>query len=101
MYDSAVVEFSQGYRLDSLNQDNAFYFANALLASDKANEAASLFFRLQQDESGRFQIPSKWFLGLCYLKMKDVDHASRVFKEIALQKNSYSDKAKKILKKLN
>lgn len=101
MYDSAIVVFTEAFMIDSLNRDIKFYLANSLLASEMADEAVPLFYQLQQEKNGKYNIPSNWFLGLSYLKMNEIDRASLVFKEIAEQKNSYSDKAKQILRKLD
>jgi len=101
LYDSALVYFKEGLQSDSLNQDLLFYLATAYLSDGKVNKAIILYDKIQKNDAGKYAIPSKWFLGLAYLQTGDKEKAAVVFREILHEKNFYSTKAGKILKKLN
>lgn len=100
MYDSAAIYFQQLLKNDPDNLDARFYLANSFLAAGKAHESIPLFLSLQKGTDCKYDRPSRWLLGLAYLRINNTDEARIVFRKIADEPNFYSEKAGKILKKL-
>ncbi|MBN1252873.1 MAG: hypothetical protein JXR51_07560 [Bacteroidales bacterium] len=48
-----------------------------------------------------YNIESRWYLALCYLKLEKTEKAKILFKELSLSKNYYQKSALKILKKID
>lgn len=100
MYDSAAIYFQWLLNDDPVNQDAGFYLANALLASGKAKESIPLFLNLQNISDGKYLHPSRWLLGLAYLRVNDTANAKKVFQQIVDAQGFYSANAGKILSKI-
>lgn len=73
---------------------------NSNLILGNIEEAKENFTTLNQDFD-ELDMPSKWFLSLCYLKSGDVEHARKILKELGETEVSYATKAKELLEKVN
>jgi TolA-binding protein len=71
--------------------------ANLMLGNTK--EAKENFVTLNKDYND-LDLQAKWYLSLCYLKLSKSDSAKVLLLEVAAEKNTYSDRATEILKKL-
>lgn len=72
---------------------------NANLILGNVDEAKDNFTRLNKDFD-EFDIQSKWYLSLCYLKTGDVERARETLKELGNTEISYANKAKELLDKV-
>lgn len=72
---------------------------NANLILGKVEEAKGNFIRLNKNYD-EFDIQSKWYLSLCYLKSGDVDRARAMLKELGNTEISYANRAKELLDKV-
>ncbi len=52
------------------------------------------------DNHDSFHLESKWYLALCYLKLKENNKASKLLKELSQSKNFYQERAKAILEQM-
>lgn len=73
---------------------------NANLILGNVEEAKDNFTRLNKNFD-EFDIQSKWYLSLCYLKSGDVDHARDILKELGSTEISYANRAKELLDKVD
>lgn len=64
-------------------------------------EEAKVNFTTLNKEFDEFDIQSKWYLSLCYLKSGDVERARNILKELGDTEISYANKAKELLEKVN
>lgn len=100
MYDSAAIYFQELLTDNPDNHDARFYLSNTLLASGKAKEAIPLFLSLQDNPGCKYKQPSRWLLGLAYLRVDNAEEAKKVFQQIVDENSFYSEKAGKILMKI-
>ncbi len=73
---------------------------NTNLILGNVEEAKGNFTTLNQDFD-EFDIQSKWYLSLCYLKSGDVERARTMLKELGDTEITYANKAKELLEKVN
>ena len=73
---------------------------NANLILGNIEEAKANFTTLNKDFD-EFDIQSKWYLSLCYLKNGDVERARTMLKELGDTEISYANKAKELLDKVH
>lgn len=76
-----------------------FYLANAYFETEKTKEAIVHFQELVVNEN-RYKTRSMWYLILCHLKQQDMDEAKKIATQLSKEQDSYSLKAKDLLKKL-
>lgn len=63
-------------------------------------KAGKSFTRVIEHNDNLYIEQAKWYLGFCYLKTDEKEKAIKQFREIADSNSYYSDKARKILRKL-
>ncbi|QMU29984.1 tol-pal system YbgF family protein [Adhaeribacter radiodurans] len=83
------------------DEKSLFYLGNAYLAANKPEAAIKTYLTYLQQYK-QFETPSKWYLGLSYIKVENNAEAKKVLKEVAANKapdNIYREKAKEILSK--
>jgi len=78
-----------------------YYKGLALLETDDAKEAVKNLLITAADSQSELQQEAEWFLGLAYLKAKDVQNAKKQFIHIKELYPYYKTKAGEILDKLN
>ncbi len=98
-YTLAVQKFESIIQEDEENTIALFYNAVSYLAVKNTQNAIPLFEKIINKEN-RFNIISKWYLGLCYVLNNDVAKAKKVFEDLASRNSSYSQKAQVILNDL-
>jgi tetratricopeptide (TPR) repeat protein len=77
-------------------------FALFLMDQKRFTAAASAFKQILDNNDKNFQESSQWYLGLCYLKLVEIDKAKRVFQSIVNNPlHEFYGNSKKILKKIN
>jgi hypothetical protein len=77
-----------------------FYEALCALELQKYDMAENLFHSVVQTENPALRLHVNWYLGLTYLKNNKNDKAIALLDKLANEKNFYTDKAKRILKKV-
>lgn len=84
------------------NNDNVLFIkANALMAQGKNEEVRSLLEEIIKTGRTRYLIEARWYLGLCYLKSKELEKAKEQFKLVQKESNKkYRDAADRLLKHL-
>ncbi|MCD4794732.1 MAG: hypothetical protein K8R54_15960 [Bacteroidales bacterium] len=99
LYEKAFIKFN------TLVSDNTnfvqalFYSGLAQFEAENYNKSALIFDKVisQFDE---YEIESKWYLSLAYIKTNEFSKALPYLEDIAKQKNLYQEDAKKILKQI-
>jgi len=76
-----------------------FYLGNAYLSANKPQEAENTFISYLHKYK-EFEVESKWYLGLSYLKQEKVKQARQLLDALAKQNNDYSHKATALLESL-
>lgn len=84
---------------DDTDEIDRFYKANALLENHQTKEALQYFQHIEIT-SQVFDTQASWYIALCYLSMDKRDKAILQLQQILASNNSYSNKAKEILMKL-
>lgn len=72
---------------------------NSNMVLNRDNEAKNNFLTLIRDYD-ELDEQAKWFLSLCYLKSGESEKAKLIWEELGDPKITYSEKAKKLLKKV-
>jgi tetratricopeptide (TPR) repeat protein len=81
--------------------DRLFYTGLSYMALNEFEKATFSFQSLtSKAASNEFLHQAEWYLGLCYLKTGEKDEAYQQFSTIAIENVHFSNKAKKILRKL-
>ena len=98
-YQNAAILFSE---LMESNKEPGMLLllGNANLILGNVDEAKDNFTTLNKDFD-EFDIQSKWYLSLCYLKSGDVERARTMLKELGDTEISYANKARELLEKVN
>ncbi len=80
------------------NPDYDFFLANAYLAQGKSTQAITILKKYLTQEKGTFKAKAHWFLGLAYLKEKQISQAKEQFEVL---KNYPDFNYKQVIKVLN
>lgn len=78
-----------------------YYKGLSLLEMDKAKEAIKNLLITANDKNCELQQEAEWYLGLAYLKAKDIENSKKQFKKIENLYPYYKTKAHEIFSKLN
>jgi len=87
----------------SKNPDNqicSFYLSLNAIELDKYDIAISGLKKIERDATTPIALHARWYLALTYLKINNTAEARVYLTRLADSENYYSEKAKKILKKL-
>jgi TolA-binding protein len=112
-------DFIQAIQLyDAGDYKAAIMLFNKILTNDPSNNAVKLFLGICYSETQRFPNAIKilqgviaqndltfgehatWYLSLCYIKTKDIQHAKQTLKQLISSKSYYVEKASELLQKL-
>lgn len=99
-YEAAYTSFQKLYDQDS-SEFAGFYGAVSLMANGKYDGAISHFESVQNWENPDFEVASKWYLALAYLKRGDKNTATNYLKEVQESDHGLRREADKLLKELN
>lgn len=77
-----------------------FYFALNAIELNKNEIAISELMALEEHTVSPFSLHAKWYLSLLYLKSDQIEEARKHLRQLSDDENYYSEKARKILKKL-
>jgi hypothetical protein len=98
----ASYEILTNYLLSNSNDQSAhFYLGLNALELNRPDIAIEEFSFLEQDTLSPFELHARWYLTLTYLKTGDLTRARKLLHQLIEEKNIYTAKAKKIIRKLN
>jgi tetratricopeptide (TPR) repeat protein len=73
---------------------NAIELNHPLIAIEELEKVAN-------DETTPFSLHAKWYLALIHIELNQTEQAKHYLEELVVDKNMYSDRAEKIIRKLN
>ena len=83
------------------NDNVLFVKANALMATDRFEEAILILENIIKSDKSRYKMESRWNLGLCYLKKNELIKAKEQFRIIkSLNNPKYNKAVDKLLKQI-
>jgi len=83
------------------NDNVLFIKANALMATDRFEEAILILENIIRSDKSRYKMESRWYLGLCYLKTNEMVKAKEQFRIIkSLNNPKYNKAVDKLLKQI-
>ncbi|MGH7599502.1 MAG: tetratricopeptide repeat protein [bacterium] len=88
-------------KTDAENSFAHFYSGNILLLIDEPAPAIPHFQSVLQQQKSKFSEPAEWYLGLAYLKMKEVDRAKAILAQISSKNGKYKQQGSELLARLN
>ncbi|OEK06684.1 tetratricopeptide repeat protein [Roseivirga misakiensis] len=92
-YNKAYVALEQ---IDSLNNELKFYLAISALGSSRSIEAVQILEELNKDSLNKYYQQIKWYLGLAYWQVGDVNSAIEILNQIEVSEFKYADSRKLI-----
>jgi tetratricopeptide (TPR) repeat protein len=98
-WDSAILLFQNVLKNEQTNSGAMFYLGNAYLAKGDSDKAIYWLRKTYDVESG-LSDQINWYLALAYLQNKDTKTARSHLENLTEKENFYSEKARKLLKKL-
>ncbi len=96
-------EFTEAIKILKNYEDNIlskFYLGLSYVETKKYSKAIRCFQYVLDDNNNLFLEQSRWYKGLCFLKLNKKVEAKFVFEKIIEEKELYKDKAAEILKSL-
>lgn len=99
-YKEAVVLFEKLLDNDPDQMVTQFYKGISNFEIAEYQDAGKSFSKVIEHDDNLYIEQAKWYLGFCYLKTEEKEKAIKQFTEIANSDSYYSEKAKKILRKL-
>jgi tetratricopeptide (TPR) repeat protein len=101
-FSEAVVLFEQIIQVDSKNMEAHLGAGISNIEINQPTKAEKSFETVIKQKDNLYVDQANWYLGLCYLKMNDLDKAEHQFEQIAADERAIMQgNAKKILKKLD
>ena len=100
-YKNALVILHKIISNEPENQTALFYSGICQLQTDDIVSAIVAFRDVTKHTTSDLYSPANWFLGLCYLKKKNVESAKQIFNQIVKEEEKYSSQSRKLLKKMN
>lgn len=105
-YQEADYETARNYFEQVINKDKDLMEANILngasnMELEKYKIASNSFKKVIDQKDNLFIEDAAWYLGLCYLKTKEMKKAVEQFTKIARGNSIKNEEARKILKKIN
>lgn len=98
-WDTAILLLNDFLLVDKSNVAGMFYLANAYLAEGES-EQAIFWLKKAAAEHSNFKDQINWYLALAYLHQKDIKQARSQLEMLVGKSNFYSEKARKLLRKL-
>ena len=99
-YREAVLMFEKILDKDPGQMATRFYSGISYMEIEEYKKAGNSFSLVIDHKNNLYIEQAEWFLGFCYLKTEEKEKAIKQFAEIAESNSFYSEKARKILKKL-
>jgi tetratricopeptide (TPR) repeat protein len=105
LYQEGKYESSFGildaYLLENVdNQTARFYLGMNAIELGKIDLAINELKKIEQDETTPYAVHARWYLAMTYLKSGNPDEAKMYLNSLKIGENYYSEKARKVLKKL-
>lgn len=97
-YFEAVNIYRKLVDVDSNNVKNKLFLGISYMSTNQPQKAIATLSTLL--ESQEYYHDIRWYLALAYLKTKQIDHAEKLFSQLAKEDNFYQEKAKEISDKL-
>ena len=99
-YYGVLNEFNESFNKDSSNLDRYFYQGLVYLELWQFQSAIENFNKILLRKNNKYSDESRWYLALCYLKLRQKVKAKDYFEEILDKQRYKSEEARQILKKL-
>jgi|SRR5690554_6936784 len=99
-YEAAYGSFQKLYDREK-SEYAAFYGGVSLMANGQYADAIVQFDRVQNGDNPEFEIASKWYLALAYLKLGDKSTAIPYLKAVQNSSHALRQEAAELLKELN
>ncbi len=77
-----------------------FYLGNALLFLNRPGQAVSHFQKIRYQNNHKLQEHVEWYLGLAYLKLREIERARTIFAEINARNGTYQKQSRELLDRL-
>lgn len=97
-YFEAVNIYRKLVDADSNNVKNKLFLGISYMSTNQPQKAIATLSTLL--ESQEYYHDIRWYLALAYLKTKQIDHAEKLFSQLAKEDNFYQENAKEISDKL-
>ena len=99
-YYGVLNEFKETYKSDSLNLEKYFYKGLVYLELCQFQSAIESFTKILLIKNNKYSDESRWYLGLCYLKIGQKVKAKYYFEEIINMQRYKRNEAREIIQKL-
>ena len=99
-YSEAAIVFKKALESDIDQADIRFLYAISMVETKKYEEAV-LEFKTIISKYDSYNLESKWYLSLCYLKLDKIDEAQKLLIELAEKRSFYQNSAQEILNQLD
>jgi hypothetical protein len=100
-YFTAVRHYEQLAMKDPKNIKNNLFLGISLLSTNQPGKAIDILNKVPPADAAEFNYDLQWYLALAYLKMKEIEKARSLFRQLCGNENYYRKPAKEILSKLN
>ncbi len=100
-YNNAYLLFDQLPSSIHINSEKHLFMGLSLMEMERFDEAIQNFDKVTQYETSVGVLPEmRWYRGLCYLRIGEIEKAKNIFRIIVNRNERQQEKASKILRKL-
>lgn len=87
--------------VEPANNAAKLFLGISFIETDQLKNAIPLFKNILESNDILFGEHARWYLSLCYIKLKEVEKAKLQLQQIIKDKTIYAQKATEILKKIS
>lgn len=100
-YEGAIMLLKRVVTVDPANNAAKLFLGISFIETEQLKNAIPVFKNILESNDVIFGEHARWYLSLCYIKLKEVDKAKQQLQQIIKEKTIYAQKASEILKKIS